>query len=140
LVAFGETSISACNDSHSSQATSTLGNTTNLNIGFLRKRKTYIGSSDWDYYIGSQTGTTTLVPIPKLSIASSDRELCVSSADWKSNVLFCYFSNSPFTSAFQLCFLFNHATLGLALVFVCISVKITFSLCLFAVNCSARHL
>ena len=28
-------------------------------------------------------------------------------------VLFCYFSNSPFTSAFQLCFLFNHATLGL---------------------------
>jgi len=37
LVAFGETSISACNDSHSSQATSTLGNTPNLNIGFLRR-------------------------------------------------------------------------------------------------------
>ena len=32
LVAFGEISISACNDSHSSQATSTLGNTPNLNI------------------------------------------------------------------------------------------------------------
>jgi len=28
-------------------------------------------------------------------------------------MLFCYFSNSPFTSAFRLCFLFNHATLGL---------------------------
>ena len=37
LVAFGKTSISACNDSHSSQATSTLGNTPNLNIGFLRR-------------------------------------------------------------------------------------------------------
>jgi len=33
LVEFGETSISACNDSHSSQATSTLSNTPNLNIG-----------------------------------------------------------------------------------------------------------
>jgi len=33
-----------------SQATSTLGNTPNLNIGFLYKRKPYIGSSDWDYY------------------------------------------------------------------------------------------
>ena len=33
LVAFGETSISACNDSHSSQATATLGITPNLSIG-----------------------------------------------------------------------------------------------------------
>ena len=40
LVAFGETSISACNDSHSSQATSMLDNTPNLNIGFLHQRKT----------------------------------------------------------------------------------------------------
>jgi len=39
LVAFGETSISACNDSHSSQATSTLGNTPNLNIGFQTNGK-----------------------------------------------------------------------------------------------------
>ena len=31
-----------------------------------------------------QTGTTTLVPRPKLSIASSDREFYISSADWKS--------------------------------------------------------
>jgi len=29
------------------------------------------------------------------------------------HVLFCYFSNSPFTSAIRLGFLFNHATLGL---------------------------
>ena len=35
---------------HSSQATSTLGNTPNLNIGFLHKGKPYIGSSDRDYY------------------------------------------------------------------------------------------
>ena len=41
LVAFGEASISACNDSHSSQATSTLGNTPNLNIGSYTKRKPY---------------------------------------------------------------------------------------------------
>ena len=75
MVAFGETSISACNDSHSSQATATLGNTPNLNIGSYTKRKPYIGS---------QTGTTILVPRPKLSIASSDREFYISSADWKS--------------------------------------------------------
>jgi len=31
-----------------------------------------------------QTRTTTLVPRPKLSIASSDREFYISSADWKS--------------------------------------------------------
>jgi len=37
LVAFGETSISACNDSHSSQATATLGNTPSLNIGSQTK-------------------------------------------------------------------------------------------------------
>jgi len=37
LAAFGETSISACNDSHSSQATATLGNTPNLNIGSYDK-------------------------------------------------------------------------------------------------------
>ena len=37
LVVFGETSISACNDSHSSQATATLGNTPNLNIGSYTK-------------------------------------------------------------------------------------------------------
>jgi len=36
----GETSISACNDSHSSQATFTLGNTPNLNIGFLHQKET----------------------------------------------------------------------------------------------------
>jgi len=40
LVAFGETSISTCNDSHSSQATSTLGNTPNLNIEFLHQKET----------------------------------------------------------------------------------------------------
>ena len=31
-----------------------------------------------------QTGTSTLVPRPKLSIASSDREFYISSTDWKS--------------------------------------------------------
>jgi len=50
LVAFGETSISACNDSHSSQATSTLGNTPNLNIdsydGKLYTPKTTLTAQD----------------------------------------------------------------------------------------------
>jgi len=57
LVAFGETSISACNGSHSSQATATLGNTPNLNISV------------------PTTGNTTLVPKPrKPYIGSSGRE------------------------------------------------------------------
>ena len=51
MVAFGETSISACNDSHSSQATSTLGNTPNLNIGLLHQKETPT--------LVHQTGTTT---------------------------------------------------------------------------------
>jgi len=35
---------------HSSQATSTLGNTPNLNIGSLHQGNLYIGSSDRDYF------------------------------------------------------------------------------------------
>jgi len=63
LAAFGETSISACNYSHSSQATATLGNTPNLNKG----------SYDAKHYIGSQTNETytkgTIRP-------SASRQLC----------------------------------------------------------------
>jgi len=58
LAAFGETSISACNDSHSLQATAALVNTPNLIIGsqtketlhwFIRPGLLY-WFPDWDYY------------------------------------------------------------------------------------------
>jgi len=69
LVAFGETSISACNDSHSSQATSTLGNTPNLNIGFLHQKE-----------------NPTLVPRPGL-LYLDNRFQCTKIGDTKSSFL-----------------------------------------------------
>ena len=53
--------------------------------GQLWRGVTLVGHK-WKPYIVHQTRITILVPRPKLSIASSDRELYISSADWKSYV------------------------------------------------------
>jgi len=60
---------------HSSQATSTLGHTPNLYIGSCTGKTLY-------WFLHRQN--TILVPRPKVSIVSSDREFCISPADGKS--------------------------------------------------------
>ena len=71
-----------------SQATSTLGNTPSLNIGFIHQKEAPT--------LVHQTRITILVPRPKVSFASSNREFCISSADWKS-----YLASSVFRCSSQ---------------------------------------
>ena len=68
-----------------------------------------------------------------LTLAASKKNTMRSSATFPTLLSLLHF-DSAFCSTTQ------HLAYGLALVFVCIPATISFSSCLFAVNCSARHL
>jgi len=60
----------------SSHATSTLGNTPNLNIGSYTKEKPYIGSSDRDYYNCMRVCTEDRAGLQPIEPIASSRAPC----------------------------------------------------------------